>query len=239
MQEGASADGAQAAADQRPRLHGVFLTLAGVAVLAALILLIEPLRDGVGEAVQGDTGALRAEIRALDLAGVLIVLALAVAHAVVWYPAEILDAAAGFVYDFWLALPLMLFAWLLNAWVAYMIGRHAARPALWRLAGRDRFERLERVVEAGGVTLLLGMRLIPVVPFSLFSMVAGAAHAPLPTFLWTSVVGYVPLTALFVYLGSQLEELSPTDPVLWGGAVVLVGLLLLTRRIRQTLREPV
>lgn len=214
------------------------MTLVGIAVLGALILLIEPLRDGIGEAVRGDTEALRKEIRALDFAGVLIVLALAIAHAVVWYPAEILDAAAGFVYGFWLALPLMLFGWLLNAAVAYWIGRHAARPALWRLAGRERFERLEQIAEAGGVTLLLAMRLIPVVPFSLFSIVAGAAHAPFGTFLWTSVVGYIPLTALFVYLGSQLEELSPTDPILWGGALVLVALLLLTHRVRRTLREP-
>ena len=56
------------------------------------------------------------------------------------------------------------------------------------------------------MTLLLAMRLIPIIPFSLFSIVAGAARVPLPTFLWTTVVGYLPLTALFVYLGSQLEE---------------------------------
>jgi uncharacterized membrane protein YdjX (TVP38/TMEM64 family) len=238
VQDPASSGESEAPEEPRPRLTGLFVTLAAIAALGALIVSIEPLRDGVGEAVTGDTGALRAEIRALDFAGVLIVLALAVAHAVVWYPAEILDAAVGFVYDFWVALPLMMFGWLLNALVAYWIGRHAARPVLWRLAGRERFERLERLVESGGVTLLLAMRLIPVVPFSLFSIVAGAAHAPLVPFLWTSVVGYLPLTALFVYLGSQLEELSPTDPILWGGAAVLVALLLLTRRFRNALREP-
>ena len=48
----------------------------------------------------------------------------------------------------------------------------------------------------------------------------------MPTFIWTTAVGYLPLTAVFVYLGSQLEELSPTDPMLWLGAAVLIGLLL-------------
>ena len=72
--------------------------------------------------------------------------------------------------------------------------------------------RLEHMVEAGGVTLLLGMRLVPVVPFSFFSIAAGAARADLLTFLWTTAVGYLPLTAIFVYLGSKLETLSPTDP---------------------------
>jgi len=237
VDESAPASEVAAAEEPRPPRTGIFITLAGIAVMVALILLIDPLRAGVGEAVSGDTEALRSEIRELGFGGVLIVLALALAHAVVWYPAEILDAAAGFVYGFWVALPLIMFGWLLNAIVAYWIGRHAARPALWRVAGRERFERLERAVEAGGVTLLLGMRLIPVVPFSLFSIVAGAARVPRVTFLWTSMVGYLPLTALFVYLGSQLEELSPTDPVLWIGAAALIALLLFSRRVRRVMRE--
>ena len=89
------------------------------------------------------------------------------------------------------------------------------------------------MVEAGGVTLLLGMRLVPVVPFSFFSIAAGAARADLWTFLWTTAVGYLPLTAIFVYLGSRLETLSPTDPILWIGAAVLIGLLVLTRYFQR------
>jgi uncharacterized membrane protein YdjX (TVP38/TMEM64 family) len=158
-------------------------------------------------------------------------------HAVVWYPAEILDAAAGYVYGFWVALPLVMLGWLLNAVVSHQIGRHAARPLLYRVAGRERYLRLERMVRAGGITLLLAMRLIPIVPFSLFSIAAGSARVPMPSFLWTTAVGYLPITAVFVYLGSRLEELSPTDPVLWLGALVLLVLLLLTRRLARMAGE--
>ena len=45
-------------------------------------------------------------------------------------------------------------------------------------SARQRFDRLERAVEHGGVTLLLAARLVPIVPFSLFSYVAGAAACP-------------------------------------------------------------
>ncbi len=219
--------------DDRPRLIGVAITVAGIAILALVLLAIEPLRTGIGDAVRGDTDSLRSEIRELGFGGVLIVLMLALAHAIVWYPAEILDAAAGYVYGFWPALALVMFGWLINAIVAYWIGRHGARPALYRVAGRHRFDRLERVAENGGASLLIAIRLIPIVPFSLFSIVAGAARVPVGRFLWTTVVGYLPLTAIFVYLGSRLEELSPTDPLLWIGAFVLIVLLLLTRRLRD------
>ena len=158
-------------------------------------------------------------------------LGLGLAHAVVWYPAEILITATGFIYGFWVGLPLLMLAWLINGLVCFYAGRHAARPALLGFLGRERFLRYERVVEGGGPTLLLPMRLVPFIPFSLSSYVAGAAGVRVWRFVWTTMVGYLPLTALFVYLGSQLEELSPTDPFLWGGALVLVGMLWLSHRI--------
>jgi uncharacterized membrane protein YdjX (TVP38/TMEM64 family) len=60
---------------------------------------------------------------------------------------------------------------------------------------------------------------------------------PLGRFVWTTAVGYMPVTAVFVYLGAQLEELSPTDPLLWAGALVLIALLLVTRKVSRTLGE--
>jgi uncharacterized membrane protein YdjX (TVP38/TMEM64 family) len=156
---------------------------------------------------------------------------------VVWYPAEILDAAAGFVYGFWAASALVMAGWVINAVVAYWIGRHAARPLLFRFIGHERFSGYERIVARGGVTLLLGMRLVPIVPFSLFSYAAGSARVPMPTFVWTTVIGYLPITVLFVYLGSRLEELSINDPIIWIGAVILIALTLLTHRVARTLRD--
>jgi uncharacterized membrane protein YdjX (TVP38/TMEM64 family) len=223
-------------ADERfPPLGGVLVALASIALLAALVLAIEPLRSGVADAVAGNTDALRSDLRGLGAAGALIVLVLGLVHAVVWYPAEILDTAAGYVYGFWVALPLVMAVWLLNAIVAYWIGRDLARPVLYRFLNRQRLERFELLAERGGVPLLLAMRLVPIVPFSVFSYAAGAARVPLGRFAWTTAVGYLPLTAVFVYLGSRLEELSTTDPLLWIGALVLIVLVFLTARLRRIL----
>jgi uncharacterized membrane protein YdjX (TVP38/TMEM64 family) len=223
--------------DQGTPLAGILATLGGIALLAVLVLTIDPLRNGIGDAVTGDTADLRGDLRGLGFGGVMIAFTLALAHVVVWYPAEILDTAVGYVYGFWGGLVLAMLGWLVNGLLAYWVGRHAARPLLYRLAGQQRFDRMEAMVEAGGVTLLLGMRLVPVIPFSLFSMAAGAARADLFTFMWTTAVGYLPLTAIFVYLGSRLETLSATDPVLWIGAGVLIGLLLVTRHFHRRWRE--
>ncbi|MDQ3103348.1 MAG: VTT domain-containing protein [Actinomycetota bacterium] len=212
----------------------ILISLAGLLAIVLVVLVVEPLRSAIGDAVSGDTESLREDLRGLGAGGVALVIAIAIAHSVIFYPAEILNAASGYVYGFWAALPLMMLAWLLNGIVCFFVGRHAARPGLLRVLGEERFVRYEGVVERGGATLLLSMRLIPIIPFSLFSYVAGSADVPFPRFVWTTVVGYLPITVLFIYLGSRLEELSLTDPFLWAGAVALVAGLLLTRRLLPT-----
>ena len=79
------------------------------------------------------------------------------------------------------------------------------------------------MVERGGATLLIAVRLIPIVPFSLISYAAGAARVPLWRFVWTTAVGYLPITALAVYFGTRLEGLSLTDPVVIGSAAALLA----------------
>jgi uncharacterized membrane protein YdjX (TVP38/TMEM64 family) len=217
------------------RRLGIAVTLAAVAGLGLLALAIDPLGDAISAAIHGDAAALREEIDSLGVGGALIVLGLALIHAFVWYPTEILTAAAGFVYGVPVALPLMVAGWLANGLLCFWIGRNAARPLLLRLLGEKRFLRYEAAVGRGGIPLLLAMRLVPIVPFSLFSYVAGSARVPVAHFAWTTVVGYLPLTILFVYLGSRLEELSLSDPLLWIGALVLIALVLLSSRVVRML----
>jgi uncharacterized membrane protein YdjX (TVP38/TMEM64 family) len=213
----------------------VALAVAGLLGVLALALAVPPLRDAVTDAVRGDTEKVREDLRGLGAAGVALVVALAAVHAVIFYPAEILDAAVGFVYGVGWGVPLVMACWLLNAWISYWIGRHAARPLIYKLAGGERFERAERAIERGGVFLLLAMRLIPVIPFSLFSYAAGAARVPFVRFSWTTVVGYLPLTAIFVYIGSELGHLSLTDPLIWLSALALLVMLFFARLLGRRL----
>lgn len=210
----------------RPSLTAVATTLAGIVLLAALVLLVPALRDAFEAAVRGDTAEVRSRLKDLGVAGPLLILALALIHAVVFYPAEIVDAPAGFVYGFFPALALMMFGWLLSGLLCFAVGHTVARPLLDRWLGTERFERTEAMIERGGPTLLIAVRLIPIVPFSLVSYAAGAARVPVWRFIWTTAVGYLPITALAVYFGTRLEGLGLTDPLVLGTAAALLALLL-------------
>lgn len=224
--------GARAA---RPGWLGVAVTAIGIALAACVVLLVPDLRNAVSAAVSGDTDEVRREVKDLGVTGTVVVLALALIHAVVFYPAEILTTASGFAYGFWGGLALVMTCWMASAMLAYAIGHAAARPLLYRLAGEQRFERGVRLVHSGGVSLLLVLRLIPIVPFDLVCYACGAARVPLGRYFWTTLVGYLPITAVFVYLGSRLESLSPTDPLLLASALVLVLLIAATRWLRPKL----
>jgi uncharacterized membrane protein YdjX (TVP38/TMEM64 family) len=206
-------------------LAEIAVTLAGLAAMALVVLLVEPLRDSVSALIQGDHEEVRNQIDELGFWGPVLILGLAVLHAIVFYPAEIVDAAAGFAYGFFPALALVMFGWLLNGIVCWAIGQSIARPLLDQWFGEERFERIERSIERGGPTLLIAMRLIPILPFSIVSYAAGAARVPFGRFLWTTVVGYLPITALSVYFGTRLEDVSITDPLVIGSGLALLALL--------------
>ena len=107
------------------------------------MLAVPDLRDAFGAAIRATPTEVREEIDNLGVAGPLLILALTLIHAVVFYPAEIVDAAAGFAYGFFPALALMMFGWLLSGLLCFAIGRSVARPLLDRWLGAERFERIE------------------------------------------------------------------------------------------------
>jgi uncharacterized membrane protein YdjX (TVP38/TMEM64 family) len=194
--------------DSRPPLAEIGITLAGVALLAGLVFAIPQLHEAALAAIHGETDKVQSEIADLGLAGPLLILALTLIHAVVFYPAEIVDAAAGLAYGFFPAMLLMMSGWLLSALVCFFVGRSVARPLLDRWLGPKRFERIEARIERGGAKALIAVRLIPIFPFSIVCYAAGAARVPLWRYTWTTAVGYLPITAIAVYFGTQLDLLS-------------------------------
>jgi uncharacterized membrane protein YdjX (TVP38/TMEM64 family) len=210
-------------------LRELALGFGGIVVSAGLVMLVPDLRHAVSLALDGDLGGLRDQFRDLGSSGVALMLALMLAHAVLFYPTEIVTATAGFVYGFLPGLALVTGGWLASALLTYLLGRAIGRPLISLVAGSRRVTGLERAVERGGATLLLTARLIPIVPFSLVGYLAGAVRVPLARFVWTTVIGYLPLTVFVTYLGSQAETLSLADARVWVAVGVLLALIVVVR----------
>jgi uncharacterized membrane protein YdjX (TVP38/TMEM64 family) len=198
------------------------------------VLGVPAVREGLDHALSGDLEAFRHSLRGWQ--GVLVIEALALIHAVVWFPAEILNAVAGLLYGFWLGLLIIHVGWMASGLLAYAIGRHLGRPGVKRIAGEERLKRIEDLIERGGWPALIAARAIPIVPFSLFSFIAGAARVPLWRYFWTTAVGFLPLTAIVVLFGARARELSATDPLLWLSCVGILAMVGLSVAVARRLR---
>ena len=206
--------------------HAALMWTVGViALIAVVYALVSPLRHSVALAADGNLGGLRDYIRSLHVGGAALLFALILIHSVVPYLSEILTTTSGYVYGFLPGAALAIVGWTCTAVTTYWLGRVIGKPVLRRVLGR-RFDELDRGMERGGVRLMLLARLIPVIPFSLLGYAAGATDEPLWRVVWTSFLGYLPLTLAVAYLGSQAKSLSTSNPILWIVVVVVVALLI-------------
>ncbi|MFH1239109.1 MAG: DedA family protein [bacterium] len=91
--------------------------------------------------------------------------------------------------------------------VGYLIGRHAAMPVILKF-GRyimikpHHLQKAEAFAKKYGVWSVLIGRILPVVPFKVFSIAAGITNLPLVPFIVSTMVGVIPrmyILALFGY----------------------------------------
>ena len=214
--------------------HLVTATAVGMVAVVILLAAATPTGRTIVDAIfEGDTRELRRELLDLGVVGVLVLLAVALSHAIVPFPTEILTGAAGFVYGFWAAVPMLLVVWLASALLAYWLAERFGRPLARRLIGSGRLARAEGLMDRGGATTLLSLRLIPFIPFNAVCYAAGITRVPLGRYAWTTLAGILPLTCLVAYLGSRLESPDFTDWRIWLLIVAFVAIVIAGGRLRK------
>jgi uncharacterized membrane protein YdjX (TVP38/TMEM64 family) len=221
------------------RRHLSAVTAIGIIVL--LVALGAGTEDGrtiVSAVVHGDSKVLRSELLDLGFGGVLVLLAVILSHAIVPFPTELVSAAAGYVYGFWGAMPMLLAFWVASALLAYWLAERFGRPLARRVVGQRKLGQAERFVRRSGVVPLISVRLIPFVPYNAVCYAAGIVRVPVWRFAWTTFVGLIPLTALVTYLGSRLKQPNFGDWRIWVAVAAFVAVAVaaqvLDRRLRRS-----
>jgi uncharacterized membrane protein YdjX (TVP38/TMEM64 family) len=194
----------------------------GVA-LAALAAYGLPLGQWVTDLAQGlrETGSL----------GVGLFFVAYVVSTVAGLPGSALTLALGFAYGPFWGLAIASPASVTGAMCAFLLGRTLLRDwAAKKAAGSVRARAIEAAVEREGFKLVLLLRLSPVVPFNLLNYVLSLTSVRLGTYVLASVVGMLPGTALYVYLGSLAPAAADLSLVAQDGGsarttLYVIGLL--------------
>jgi uncharacterized membrane protein YdjX (TVP38/TMEM64 family) len=80
---------------------------------------------------------------------------------------------------------------LLNALATYLIGSRLGKQTVRKLAGQ-RLNRLSRQMAKQGILTVAIIRNIPLAPFTIVNMIAGASHITLKDYLLGTAIGMLP-----------------------------------------------
>ncbi len=123
---------------------------------------------------------------------------------------------------------------LLAALVTYVAGRQLSRDVVRRLAG-ERLNAVTQTLRRRGLVAVTALRLVPLAPFAVEGLVAGAIHIKLGEFMLGTFIGMLPGTLAATLFGEQIEA-ALHDPgrinywLLAGIVLVLAGLTFFVRR---------
>ena len=177
----------------------VLLALVLVALLVALKLL--PVNQWLLRFV--------AWIRDAGATGMAVFVVAYVVACILLLPGLILTLGAGFAYGVAVGVPLVWVSANLGAAVAFLFGRTLARERIAaRVAGNARFAAIDRAVGREGLKIVLLTRLSPAFPFNLLNYAYGLTQVTFRDYMIGSLVGMIPGTAMYVYLGSLITSVS-------------------------------
>lgn len=97
----------------------------------------------------------------------------------------------------------------LGALIAFGAGRYLGRNFVATLVG-ERFHGVFDRIARNGFQIIFYFRIFPVIPYNALNLLAGASPIRFSDYFWASMLGLVPGTILFAFLGDELWH--PTSP---------------------------
>ncbi|WP_289035309.1 VTT domain-containing protein [uncultured Roseibium sp.] len=133
------------------------------------------------------------------------ILLYAVAVALSFPGASLLTIAGGFLFGWLISGTATVVAATLGATVIYLAARSSLGSVFTRRAGPF-VERLASGFRENAFSYLLFLRLTPVFPFWLVNIAPAIFHVPLATYVGATLIGIVPGTYAFAFIGAGLDS---------------------------------
>jgi uncharacterized membrane protein YdjX (TVP38/TMEM64 family) len=154
-------------------------------------------------------------------------------------PLSVLVVAAALILGPWQGFVASMAGALVSAAVAFVAGDLAGGRLLEHY-GESRAHRLSKRLSNRGILAVAVLRLIPVAPYTVVNLVAGASHLQLGKFLVGTAIGLLPGVAALTWFSGSLYK-AVTEPSIESfgllGIVfclIVVGVLAMRRLLRDS-----
>jgi uncharacterized membrane protein YdjX (TVP38/TMEM64 family) len=96
-----------------------------------------------------------------------------------------------------------------GALLAFAAGRFLGKSFVEQIVG-ERFQSMLQKIAKHGFQIIFYLRMVPVIPYNALNLLAGASPISFRDYFWATMIGMVPGTILFAFLGDALwHPLSP------------------------------
>ncbi len=236
---------------QKPQKSLLFLGLILIAVgIASAVLLFLLQYEHLWRwyaAIRRELTELELQISMLENKWVFIsvlLLLFAIKSFIPIYPTPTVCFLTGAMLPMYMSVPVNVIGFCVLLAIRYYAGKCFGAGKAWKLIRKN--ERLRRLIEQdgkGNSSLLILLRLLPLMPVNTISGVYGSLNFGLRQFLILSVIGYMPKIISFTFIGRNVfDPLSPEFivPIMifaFASGVSLICVNGMWRHIEKTLRR--
>ena len=209
------------------RRHTYRRIVAVVLTLTVLLALAAAWRwAGLGDWLRADAVTTYADRLRSEPATPLIVIASIALAAVMMAPLTLLVVATVLGFGPWPGFIYALTGAELGALLSYALGRVLGRDLVRRYAGA-RLNSVSAALSKRGALTIITLRIVPVAPFSVINLVAGASHLRLRDFALGSLVGLIPgMVVIALFADRLLVSMRSPGTGSFAELVVVVAVLL-------------
>ena len=126
--------------------------------------------------------------------------------------ATILTLAGGAIFGFTTGFIVVSFASSIGATIAFLLTRYLFHDAIQTKFG-DRLTALNTGIEKEGAFYVFGLRLVPLFPFVVVNSVLALTKLKTWTFYWSSQIGMLAGTAVYVNAGTELASINSLSDI--------------------------
>ena len=127
-------------------------------------------------------------------------------------PLVMLAILSGVLFSSWTAFVYVFTGAVLSSTVSFLLGRFLSQGAIERLT-ESRLKTLSKRLAKRGTVAVVLLRLVPVAPFTVFNLVAGASHLRFRQFILGTLLGLTPGLAAITLFSNSLWQVI-TRPTL-------------------------
>jgi dihydrolipoamide dehydrogenase len=127
--------------------------------------------------------------------------------------AAVLTLLAGAIFGPWVGVLIVSFASTFGSICAFLVSRFLLRDLI-KTRFRRQFSTIDKNIEKDGAIYLATLRLVPIFPFFVVNLVMGLTAIKPWTFVWISQLGMLPGTAVYIYAGRELSQLTSLQGIM-------------------------